>query len=100
MTYSLHVTTRVLAPHEDSVSAIASDQDISILTLMHLPTPLCIHTLNYLGETQEELETLTVLSKKFNEDYKQAAIEWNIIPTIELNPLKHDGGHTVNYFAV
>ena len=63
-----------------------------------LPTPLRVHTLNYLGETIEEFRTLTVLSKKFNEDCKRPGIEWNIIQTIELSPLEHYGGHTVNLF--
>ena len=65
---------------------------------MDLPTPLRVHTLNYLGETQEELRTLTVLSKKFNEDCKQTAIEWNLIPTIIVSSLEHNGGQTLNLF--
>ena len=69
-----------------------------VIAYMDLPTPLCVQTLNYLGETQEELRTLTVLSKKFNDDCKQTGIEWNIIPTIELSPLEHNGGQIVNLF--
>jgi len=67
-------------------------------TYIYLPTPLRVHTLNYLGETQEELRTLTVVSKKFNEDCKQTGIEWNIIPTIIVSPLEHNGGQTFNLF--
>ena len=65
---------------------------------MDLPTPLRVHTLNYLGETQEELRTLTVLSKKFNEDCKKTCIEWNIIPTIIISPLERNGGQILNLF--
>merc|ERR1711971_389679 len=65
---------------------------------MDLPTPLRVQTLNYLGETQEELRTVTVLSKQFNEDCKQNGIEWNIIPTIIVSPLKHNGGQQLNLF--
>ena len=93
----------VLAPHE--VSAIitstttALNQQESILTLMNLQTPVRIIILNYSGETQEELRTLAVVSKRLNEDCTRPGIKWNIIPTIELSPLEHNGGHTtVNLF--
>ena len=65
---------------------------------MDLPTPLCVHTLNHLGEKQEELSTFIVISKKLNEDCKQTDIKWYIIPTIIASPLEHSGRQTLNLF--
>ena len=85
------------SPFEDQQAQLQKKKSI-VVTYMDLPTPLRVHTLNYVGETQEELRTLTVLSKKFNEDCKQTGIKWKIIPTIIISSLEHNYGKMVNLF--
>jgi len=58
----------------------------SVLTLMGLPVTLRIYILNFLGETQEELRTLTVISKAINKDCKRPGIEWKLIPVFVISP--------------
>ncbi|OEU10408.1 hypothetical protein FRACYDRAFT_263880 [Fragilariopsis cylindrus CCMP1102] len=45
-----------------------------------------VNILNYLGETNDELITLTLVSKQVNKACKQPGIEWKIIPTFEIRP--------------
>jgi len=62
-----------------------------VVTLMGLPISVRIDILNYLGETQEELRSLTLISKQFNHDCKQSGIVWTLIPVFILSPsLQHD----------
>ena len=52
--------------------------------------------MNYLGETQDELITLTLVSKQVYKDCKQPGIKWKIIPTIEIIPKQQQqGGSTL-----
>ena len=68
---------------------------IDVSMLMALPTSLRIKILNYFDEKkQEELRTLSVISKQFYEDCQHPSIEWEFIPLIEISPTK--GGSTVS----
>lgn len=71
-----------------------------MVTMLGLPTPIRVYILNYLGETQEELRNLTLLSKQVNKDCKRPGIEWEIIPLFDLSPLQnilYGGGSTENF---
>jgi hypothetical protein len=61
------------------------------LSLMSLPTPLRVSIFNYLGETQDELIDLILVSKDLHEDCKRPGIEWKIIPTIVVGAQKQQG---------
>jgi hypothetical protein len=58
---------------------------VSSLTLMSLPITLRIMIFNHLGETNDELIYLTLVSKGLYEDCKRPGIEWKLIPTIEIS---------------
>lgn len=59
-----------------------------IVTLMDLPISIRVKILNYFDEKQqEELRTLTVISKPFYEDCKRPGIEWELVPLFLLRPL-------------
>jgi hypothetical protein len=81
------------ARKKQRVNTSNNDDDISFLDLYdHIRVAI----LNYLGETQDELITLTLVSKQVYEDCKQPGIEWKIIPTIEVRPRKQkQGGSTL-----
>ena len=74
------------------------------MTLMGLPIKVRIDILNYFDENkQEELRTLTVISKGMNEDCKRSGIVWKLIPEFVLSPkydhegnLPEDGGSTTD----
>ena len=68
-----------------------SNEGLSALTLLGLPFPIRVSILNYLGQTQDELMNLTLVSRKVNEDCKRPGIEWKIIPTIEIRPRQQQG---------
>jgi hypothetical protein len=51
-----------------------------------LPVPVRIVIFNYLGQTQDELINLTLVSKQFCRDCKRPGIEWKIIRTYEITP--------------
>ncbi|OEU11631.1 hypothetical protein FRACYDRAFT_244749 [Fragilariopsis cylindrus CCMP1102] len=61
-------------------------------SFLGLPDSIRVIILNYLGETQDELITLTLVSKRVYEDCQQPVIEWKIIPTIEIRPRQLQGG--------
>jgi hypothetical protein len=65
---------------------------VSALALMGFPIPIRVSILNYLGETQDELINLTLVSKQMYEDCKRPGIEWKIIPRIEISALQQEGG--------
>jgi hypothetical protein len=62
---------------------------------MDLPVPIRVCILNYLGQTQNELMNLTLVSKQVYEDCKRNGIEWKIIPTINLIESQHPFDGTV-----
>ena len=74
------------------------------MTLMGLPIKVRIDILNYFDEKkQDELRTLTVISKGMNEDCKRSGIVWKLIPEFVLSPkydhagnLPEDGGSTTD----
>jgi hypothetical protein len=72
-------------------TANVDNDDGLMLTFLSLPMPLRIHILNYLGQTQEELMDLRLISRQIYEDCKRPGIEWKVIPTIEISPTK--GGY-------
>jgi hypothetical protein len=43
--------------------------------MMNLTVPLRVYILNYLGETQEELMTLTLVSEQMHEDCTRLGVE-------------------------
>jgi hypothetical protein len=68
---------------------------VSVLVLMSLTVSIRVHILNYLGQTQDELTNLTLVSKQMYQDCKRPGIEWKIIPMIEIRPLQlQQGGST------
>jgi hypothetical protein len=58
------------------------------VTFKRVYPTLRVSIFNYLGQTQEELINLTLVSNKVNTDCKSSSIEWKIIPTIEISPTK------------
>jgi hypothetical protein len=64
----------------------------SLLSLISLPVSVRVSILNHLGETQDELVNLTLVSKQMYEDCKSPGIEWKIIPTIEFSASQEEGG--------
>ncbi|MGK3744344.1 MAG: hypothetical protein ACI90V_011204 [Bacillariaceae sp.] len=74
-----------------SITATA-EEDVLLLTLLGLLMPLRVYIFNYLGETQDELMNLTLVSKQVYTDCYRLGIDWKIIPTIEISPTK--GGST------
>ncbi|MGK3754594.1 MAG: hypothetical protein ACI8RD_006903 [Bacillariaceae sp.] len=65
---------------------VTMDDAGPVLELLDLSFHLRVSILNYLGETQEELINLILVSKTLYEDCKRPGIEWKIISTIEINP--------------
>ena len=62
------------------------------IELMDVTASLRVCIFNYLGETQEELVDLRLISKQLYEDCKRPGIEWKIfISMIEISPI-HGGG--------
>jgi hypothetical protein len=72
------------------------DDGLCVLTLLDLPVPLRVSILNYLGQTQEELMNLTLVSKQLYKDCYRPGIEWKIIPTIEISALQQEGGGSIH----
>jgi hypothetical protein len=67
--------------------------DVHASMLMALPTSLRIKIFNYFDEKkQEELRTLSVISKQLYEDCQHPSIEWEFIPVIEISPKSIKGG--------
>ena len=74
--------------------AVNDDDDdglVIVSTLLNLPVPLRVYIFNYLGETQDELIDLTLISKQVYEDCYRPGIEWKIIPTIVISPTPEGG---------
>jgi hypothetical protein len=71
-----------------AIIATVDDDCALVLTLLGLPIPLRAHIFNYLGETQDELMNLALVSKQVYTDCYRLGIEWKIIPTIEISPTK------------
>lgn len=81
------------------VAVFQHDNDVAVSSLlMALPKPVRVYILNYLGETQKELRTLTLVSKQIQEDCKEPGIEWELKPVFELRPLRNklNGKATMN----
>jgi hypothetical protein len=51
---------------------------------MDLPVPIRVCIFNCLGQTEDELMNLTLVSKQINEDCKRNSVECKIIPTFKL----------------
>jgi hypothetical protein len=62
---------------------------VEVLTLVSLTAPLRVHIFNYLGQRQDELINLTLLSKQFYKDCQRPGIDWKIISTIEIRAAQH-----------
>jgi hypothetical protein len=74
--------------------AVNDDDDdglVIVSTLLNLPVPLRVYIFNYLGETQDELIDLTLISKQVHDDCYRPGIEWKIIPTIVISPTPEGG---------
>jgi hypothetical protein len=77
----------------DAAAVAAAPPPVSFLGGLH--DHIRVILLNYLGETQDGLITLTLVSKQvYNKDRKQPGIEWKIVPTIEIRP-RQQGGSTL-----
>jgi hypothetical protein len=61
-------------------------------SLISLPVSVRVSILNHLGEAQDELVNLTLVSKQMYKDCKSPGIEWKIIPTIEFSASQEEGG--------
>mmetsp|Transcript_2461 Transcript_2461/g.2837 ORF Transcript_2461/g.2837 Transcript_2461/m.2837 type:complete len:345 (-) Transcript_2461:314-1348(-) len=85
---------------DDHAVVVASSTTTStfVLTLMDLPMTARLDIWNFLGETQEEMSTLTLLSKQSNRDSKHSGIEWQeqLLPVLEISPTH--GGSTEQLF--
>jgi len=69
-----------------SLSSSSSSSSASTSFLMALPITIRVDIINFLGETQEELVTLTLISKEFNATCQQPGVVWRIINWIEICP--------------
>ncbi|OEU14193.1 hypothetical protein FRACYDRAFT_240726 [Fragilariopsis cylindrus CCMP1102] len=78
----------VVAADVDAAAVAAAPPPASFLGLYD---HIRVNILNYLGETNDELITLTLISKQVYEDCQQPGIEWKIIPTIEIKPRQQAG---------
>ncbi|OEU15009.1 hypothetical protein FRACYDRAFT_239689 [Fragilariopsis cylindrus CCMP1102] len=75
-------------PYPRPSPSLDDDDGLPLLNLLDLHVDLRISIFNYLGQTQEDLFNLTLVSKKVNTDCKSSSIKWKIIPTIEISPTK------------
>jgi hypothetical protein len=78
-----------VAAVEENYNTMASINNVGLraIKLMDLTASLRVCIFNYLGQTQEELVNLTVVSKQVYEDCKRPGIEWKIIISmIEISP--------------
>ena len=86
---------KVAAVPGAAVGTTVNDDDddglVIVTTLLNLPMPLRVYIFNYLGETQDELIDLTLISKQVHEDCYRPGIEWKIIPTIVISPTPEGG---------
>jgi hypothetical protein len=87
---STSTSTRDVANDDDDDDAKISNEGTTsaVITLTSLTISVRIYILNYLGQTQDELMNLTLVSKQIYKDCKRPGIEWKIIPTIEIRPRK------------
>jgi len=67
-----------------------------VTTLMGLPISVQIDIFNYLGETQEELRTLTLISKQSYEVCKQPGILWDLVPVFIITPSKSSADNVID----
>jgi len=86
---------------EDENAVVVASSTTSttfVLTLMDLPMTARLDIWNFLGETQEEMRTLTLLSKQSNLDSKHSGLEWQeqLLPVLEISPTQ--GGSTEQLF--
>jgi hypothetical protein len=69
-----------------------SNKGILALLDLHIPLLFCIF--NYLGETQDELRNLILVSKQVYQicygSYGRPGIEWKIIPSFEISTLQNE----------
>jgi len=82
-------TVRKRRTTEDNTAVVMKNKFVG--TLMGLPISVRVHILNYLGETQEELRALTLISKQFNIDCKQSGIVFTLIPVFIVSPSSQHG---------
>ena len=61
MIYPVRTATAIIATVDDDCALV--------LTLLGLPMPIRVYIFNYLGETQDELMGLTLVSKQAYEDF-------------------------------
>ncbi|MGK3742548.1 MAG: hypothetical protein ACI8RD_008905 [Bacillariaceae sp.] len=88
-------STRDVVNNDDITKINNQGLQVSVLVLMSLTVSIRVHILNYLGQTQDELTNLTLVSKQMYQDCKRPGIEWKIIPMIEIRPLQlQQGGST------
>ena len=78
---------------EDHRQQVAGELSVEC-PLMSLPVHIRVDILNYLGETQHELLTMTLISKQVYKDCKQPGIEWKIMSSVEIKPRPLQGGST------
>ena len=78
---------------EDHRQQVAGELSVEC-PLMSLPAHIRVDILNYLGETQHELLTMTLISKQVYKDCKQPGIEWKIMSSVEIKPRPLQGGST------
>ena len=81
---------------DDNDVVVASSSSTFVRTLMNLPMTARLDIWNFLGETQEEMRTFTLISKQTHVDSKHSGIEWQLLPVIEISPTK--GGSTEQLF--
>ena len=82
-----HTTTTRMTPH--SSSSMRPARTFRPFTKV-VPVPLRVCILNFLGETQDEILTLLLISKGFYEDCQRLGIVWRSSPTIFIRPLLPD----------
>ena len=84
-----------------SVPALATTdiENRFLYTLMVLPKTIRVYILTFLGETQEELRELPLVSKQFYKDCKEPGIGWKLHQLFVLSPKENnkDEGRTLNF---
>ena len=85
--------------NHDIVSETETTTTTTSALLIALPKTVRIFILSFLGETQEELRELPLVSKQFYKDCKEPGIEWKLIPLFVLRPKinNEDEGRTMNF---
>jgi len=92
-------TSSVVTPTNSPTSNESETETTASALLMALPQTVRIFILSFLGETQEELRELPLVSKQFYKDCKEPGIGWEFLSSFVLSAKDNDedNGRTMNF---